>query len=72
MLPQEYFEKEQEARKLAQKLCKLNSFRIIGGYNKEKEAHIYDIEVTGCKNERRHGSAYCQACSDAYHAQISS
>lgn len=29
----------------------------------------YTYELGGCTNERRHGSAWCQSCSDAYRAE---
>lgn len=36
---------------------------------KTKSVHPGDIQYDDnhCKNDRRNGSKYCQACSDAYH-----
>lgn len=53
-------------RQLAQKLCKNASLRLVEETDKHKNINIL-AENDGCKNERRNGSAYCHACSDAFH-----
>jgi hypothetical protein len=69
MQPQEYFDKEQEGRRLAHKICKLNTVSVVYKYDEEKKEGFYDLQVVGCTNERRNGSAYCHPCSDAHHAK---
>lgn len=32
----------------------------------EKLIFLYETSVSGCKNQRRHGSKWCQGCSDAH------
>ena len=33
-------------------------------------AETFELEIGGCKSERRNGSAWCQECSDAHKAKL--
>lgn len=59
---------ERDARQMARKLCKGN--RVSAVRNEDKKTGVsYHVVAVGCRNERRSGSAWCQACSDANRIQ---
>lgn len=60
---------ERDARQMAQKLCKGTRVSVMSEENK-KTGTSYHVVAEGCRNERRNGSAWCQACSDAHHAYV--
>jgi hypothetical protein len=51
--------KIKECNQTRQKLCKNNKVELVGK----------EIKIEGCENYHRHGSAYCQPCSDKYHGR---
>jgi hypothetical protein len=60
-------EAERDARQMARKLCKSNVVSVVTKKD-EKTGVSYHVVAEGCRNERRDGSAWCQACSDAHRA----
>lgn len=60
-----YYERIQ--RKVISKFCK-NSIVGIKQTKNDTVNHIYDFKITeaGCLNKRRHGSKWCQECSDKH------
>lgn len=47
--------------------CKNGEYSLKPKKNdNEKRIYIWEIKNKGCKNLRRNGSAFCQACSDKY------
>jgi hypothetical protein len=55
---QQRMAREKLIRDEKQRLCKNTQV----SYDYEKK----ELAYSGCKNERRNGSAWCQKCSDAY------
>lgn len=49
-------------------MCK-NATVELEQTGKKGEPEAYALKIGGCGNERRNGSAYCQACSDAHRAK---
>ena len=56
---------ERDARQMARKLCKTNRVSV-SEVETEGGRKEFAILADGCRNERRHGSKWCQACSDAH------
>lgn len=51
--------------KMRQRLCKNSSLKLREGpHDYAKLEFRFEIVNSGCENDRRHASAYCQACSD--------
>ena len=59
-----------EMNKYMQGNCKNSTAEFKEGEHKTKDASKlefdFSYEVSGCKNPRRNGSAYCQDCSDKH------
>lgn len=52
-----------------QKFCKNSICTLVDIPDTEDKidpADKYNVDVTGCPNIRRNGSAFCQDCSDAH------
>ena len=59
---------ERDARQMARKLCKGTRVSVMAEKD-EKTGTSYHVVAVGCRNERRNGSAWCQACSDNHRSQ---
>lgn len=73
MMPQEYVDAVRVAKKRGMKFCKNADFQIL--HDKiDMENKIFTMKFEhkegSCQNDRRHSSAYCQACSDKHREEI--
>ena len=64
----EFYEKIK--RKTERAFCK-NAIVGIKQTKNDTKKHIYDFKITseGCEKQRRHGSKWCQECSDKHNNQ---
>ena len=60
--------KEKQARQMMQSYCKGTKVKVVEKTIQSRG--FYKFKKTGCKNERRNGSAWCEQCSVAHHKSM--